>query len=565
MTPASERSAGAPEDASVSERSIEGFVRRHLAIVGVVTLVTGWLSYAYFHIDEYFQVLEWTRFHLDQVEAWALPWEHASRMRPWLQPFAYWLVGRALEIVGSRDPFALACVCRLVTGALNVAALALFLRTALPWLPTLPEKRVFVRLATLLGFLPYLFVRTSSEAAAIGACTAAFAILLRGAAPDGPRTWSVPALGRPMPAFVGGLLFGVAFEARYQTAILALGVVAWLRIVGRASLRAIAALAFGGGAMLVVGALVDRWGYGTFCFPAFTYFQANILEGASGLFGADPPFAYFWMLPANLFAPIVVVLLLTAVIGFYRAPRHPITWAALPFFVVHNLIAHKEERFLFPLAILSAAFIPMAFAPSAMAGTSGAGSPSPPLRAGSPVAASATPMLPHRRGDGLAAFVWSRRDRGGLRALVVVLALWNGAVAMLLAVYPIGWNHHVPFARFVEREMGSTIHAHALPEFDLGLPAFHPRTYDIEKADASVVAQRLAEGTAKPYLIVDDAVLHTGEPAIDEHAVLVYTELPFADDPARRRWLADRVAAYNAYAKPPLRPVRYRSLYRLVR
>jgi phosphatidylinositol glycan class B len=44
-----------------------------------------------------------------------------------------------------------------------------------------------------------------------------------------------------------------------------------------------------------------------------------------------------------------------------RDPKNPYLWCFLPFFAVHSLIAHKEMRFLFPMAFLAAAIWMSAF------------------------------------------------------------------------------------------------------------------------------------------------------------------------------------------------------------
>ncbi|MBX3204851.1 MAG: hypothetical protein KF764_07270 [Labilithrix sp.] len=516
------------------------FARAHLAATLAVTCVTAWFSYAYFHNDEYFQVIELTRAKLGDVDPRLLPWEHAQQMRPWLQPFVYWIVARSLGAVGVRDIFDLAFAFRLLTGIANVGALALLLRATLPWMKTDDEKRMHTRVVTLLGFLPYLFVRTSSESGSTAALTAGFALLLEGATPseDG-RAWSVPALARTGRALSAGLLFGFAFEMRFQTAIVALGLLAWARVVGRASLRGLGGVALGGALALALGALVDRWGYGAWTFPAWTYFQANIVEGAAGLFGSDPPFAYLWMLPANVFFPVVLALLALAGLAWTRCPRHPVTWATLPFFVVHNVLAHKEERFLFPMAALSTVLVTMALGPSFASSRSG--------RVG-------------RAAERLAGWGFLRRRAWPGRGLAGA----SFAGMALLAFVPLGWHHNVRFTRFVHDTFGDELHATALPEIDLNLPAFHPRVYDVDKADPAEIARRIEAGTAREWLIADRPMLRTGT-SLDGHAVLVYSELPVWRDPALAAEAMRLVDAYNASAPAPLRRLRFRSLYRLPR
>ncbi|AKU94219.1 Mannosyltransferase [Labilithrix luteola] len=497
-------------------------VRPYLLANLALTSVTAYFSYAYFHLDEYFQVLEFARFKLGDVQAWSLPWEYTAQMRPWAQPYLYVLVAKGLGIFGLRDPFALAFVFRLLTGLASWGALALFLRTTVPWLATVEEKRLHVRVATLLGFLPYLFVRTSSETASMAAFTAAWAIALEGRR-DASLVLSLPR------AFLVGILAGLAFEFRFQTVFLALGLFAWLAVIARISPRVLGAMVLGGTAVVASSLLVDHAGYGAWVFPPLTYARTNLLEGVAAFFGADPPFAYAWMLPANLFFPIVVVLLVLAVVAWIRHPRNPLTWTTVPFFLVHNLLSHKEERFLFPMAILATGFVVMAIGPSS----------------GRPLRISA----------------WGWKHRQGV--LAASLTAWSTVVMLLLAIWPIGWNHHVRFQRHIYETIGGDLHAYALPDFDLGLPAFHGPVYDVEKQTPEQIAADLDAPGARAWLITDSPSLHTGVGKLDRRATLVWSEVPFFEHPALASFFVRLADGYDAHAKAPLRPIHFRSLYRL--
>lgn len=512
-------------------------VRKHLAVTLAATCVTAWFSYACFHNDEYFQVLELTRWKLAPADVAALPWEIGERLRPWFQPFLYWLIARGLAVFGVRDIFTLAFFCRLLTGLTSVGALALFVRTTLPWQGSPDEKRVHLRVATMLGFLPYLFVRTSSETGSMAALTAGFSLVLEGARPPLQRedgAWSVPMLERPARVLLAGFLFGLAFEMRVQTVLVGAGVVAWVLVIGR-SLRGALLLTIGGGLALVVGAVIDRWGYGLWTFPPWTYFCVNAIEGAAAFFGTSPPFAYLWMLPANVFMPVVAALLLLAFLAWWRAPRHPVTWATLPFFVVHNLISHKEERFLFPIAILSTAFVTMALGPSTRAASSGS------------------------RIEGLAYWGWSRRMRWPGRLLMGA----SLAGMTFLAFIPLGWNHNVRFTRFLHDHIGDEVHAAVLPGIDLHLPAFHPGIYDVERAEPEELARRIESGTARTWLITDRPTLHTSSALLDTHAKLVYSELVVYRDPEMTERIMRLVDAYNLHLGSWFRPLHFRTLYRI--
>ena len=138
--------------------------------------------------------------------------------------------------------FDIVFVLRLVTGLFSLAALAAFARAVLPTIEGEEEKRAFVRYLPLFGFLPYLFVRTSSET-----FSAAFFALALAVALDEKFA---PRLA------LAGLFCGLAFESRYQTGLLGLGLV---RLAGgdrRACVLAGLAAFLGGGLVaLAIGAM----------------------------------------------------------------------------------------------------------------------------------------------------------------------------------------------------------------------------------------------------------------------------------------------------------------------
>ena len=169
----------------------------------------------------------------------ALPWEFTARIRPWTQPLIYYAIAKPLLWLGVSDLFTVVFVLRLLTGLFSLAALAVFARAILPTIPGEEEKRAFIRYLPLFGFLPYLFVRTSSEtfSAAFFALGLATAI--------GPASAARLALA--------GLSCGLAFESRYQTALMTLGLFGWLAIVARIRIPLLAAFVAGG-----VAALLER-------------------------------------------------------------------------------------------------------------------------------------------------------------------------------------------------------------------------------------------------------------------------------------------------------------------
>jgi phosphatidylinositol glycan class B len=451
-------------------------LRRSLIILGAVTLVTAWFSELFYFPDEHYQVLEFMSYKMGITPASALPWEFSARIRPWFQPLLYFLIAKPLTLLGLKDMFAIAFILRLATGLFSLTALALFARAVLPTIAGDEEKRAFVRYLPLFGFLPYLFVRTSSETLSAGFFAIGLALAL------GEKSATRLALA--------GLFCGLAFESRYQTALLGLGLFAWLTVVARARLASLVAFLGGGLAALAVGALADRWGYGAWLFPPYDYVQVNIVQGvAARTFGREPVFAYLYLLPAQHFFAITLVLMAGAVAMWLRNPRHAVTWATLPFVLTHAGIAHKEARFLFPLVILATAFPVLGF----------------------------SPRLP--RWQKAFTRVWGWRKSWAAKAVTVLSVL----LMVYFAVYPFGVRPHMSMARYLYRDWQGTVYSFATP-FQ-SYPMYRVRGFQsLKLKDAAQLETLLRQG---PVPLMEETpappILPTGA-----CGTLLYSEFPLA-------------------------------------
>lgn len=403
----------------------DGVLNRSFAILAVVTLVTAWFSETFFFPDEHFQILEFMAMKLGITAPADLPWEFGARARPFMQPFLYYLIAWPLRALGLTDVFALMTVLRLVTGVVSLAALLIFAKSFIAGLERDDEKRAFARMLPFMGFLPYLFVRTASETAACAFFMFALVLALNGG-------WKRLALA--------GFLAGIAFECRYQTAFMTLGLFAWLWLQARVKPRALAAFVAGGLAAVAVAAVIDRWGYGVWCFPPWNYVDVNIIQGvAAKTFGSSPFYAYFYLAPGTIFAPITAMLMIAGVVAAIRAPRHVVTWVTVPFFLIHCIMAHKEERFLFPLAILSTTWPVLAFS-----------------------------RLPKW---------WALRRSWAAKAVG-----WSAVAAMaFLAVYPFGIRPHMKMAKYLYRHFPAGLHAYSFEtqRFDT-YPMARPKPYRVD-------------------------------------------------------------------------------------
>jgi hypothetical protein len=500
--------------AQPDSRLTPGEVRAYLTASLVAIVVTSFFSVTFFHPDEQFQVLEFVGLKLGRTRSADLPWEFHDRMRPWLQPAAYYVLVRGAKWFGVDDPFAQAFLFRLASGTLAWVALGRIVRTSLRWCDDRTTALVQIRAMTLFGPLPYLAVRTSSENASCSLVTIGFCLILDALqGHEAPRAAAArlparPGMSRPV-AFSAGGLFGLAFECRYQTAILLAGLLAWLVWFRRIRAPAGLWLAAGVAAALLLGLLVDRWGYGAWSFPPAPYVYRNVVDHvAARRFGVDPFYGYVYLLPANLFAPVVVVLMATVALTWMRHPQHPVTWTTLPYALVHCALGHKEERFFFPMLLLATASVTLGLSPR---------------RRTSALPAWLTGVA--RLGDGVARRLWSWR--GGWWARLV--AADNGLGMLVLAVYPLGWRPHLTFYEYVDHHIDRAAHFWRLGDWDFPeYPFFRRGTWRVEPLPAppDVPPATADNGPVPPDYIVAPLPYDVPAATACRTPELVYSEFP---------------------------------------
>jgi GPI mannosyltransferase 3 len=472
-----------------------GVLNRSFAILAAITVVTAWFSETFFFPDEN-RVLEFMGYKLGLVAPDELTWEWPDRIRSFTLPALYYLIARPAIALGLSDMFAVKALLRLTTAVVSLAALLSFARWMQGDLQRDDEKRAFARLLPFVGFLPYLFVRTASETAAAAFFTFALVLAVRGG-------WK-----RMLAA---GALCGIAFECRFQTAFLTLGLMAWLWLQARTKPEKIAAFAGAGLAVVGAAALIDYWGYGVWCFPPWNYVNVNLIQGVAAKdFGTSPFFAYFYLELANIFAPVVALMMIAMVFAAIRNPRHVVTWVTVPFFLVHCFMAHKEERFLFPLAILATAWPVLAF--------------------------WGMPKL------------WDWRKSWAAKAVG-----WTAVAAMaFLAVYPFGIRPHMKMARYLYRTFPSGLRAYSFDDEPFAsYPMVRPKPYRVDKlADIQALDAALAKGPV--YLFSDTPTLPVTLPQ-GVGAQLEYSEFVLAQTNAAAATKA-MCAAADLKRKGPIHP-----------
>ena len=332
-------------DGEISDRR---FPRPYLIAAVLLLLFTCWRSVGFHQGDEHFQILEFAAYKAGAVAEDQLAWEFAERMRPATQPALAYVVYRAFGLFGPPNPYHVAFFLRLLSAAafLGVAVWT-YRRFATRF--AAPTLLRWFALALLFNWASvYSGVRFSGENWS-GLAVAAGLLLYPLAPATDARRFTPGRDGGAAAVFGAGLLFGLAFLLRYQTAILVVGFGAWLLFVARERWPRLALVVAGGLAALAVGTLLDRWLYGEWVIAPWHYVRSNLVEGKAATFGTAP----WWYYVEKTFergVPPLSLLYLAAPLWFgWRFRRDPLVWMWVPFLAVHLYLSRKDLRFLFPL------------------------------------------------------------------------------------------------------------------------------------------------------------------------------------------------------------------------
>ena len=329
---------------------------RKLIILGIVIhIITAIFSVGYYHVDEHFQILEFTSIKLGIAEAEQLPWEYQAHLRPAVQPaFAYILI-KIVNSLALDNPFFHATLLRIISAILSLYCLYLLILSLNRQIKYDHLIKYFVFLSLMIWFLPYLHVRYSSENWSGIFFWIGFALLFL---KKGEEQQSVKSFGKIL--FVG-LILGLAFILRYQIGLSIAGLVLWLIIIKKEKRSILSVLISGIMIFIIVGILIDKWFYNEWTFTAWNYFKVNLLEGKTSDFGVQPWWYYLEEIIVKGVPPFSLVIIFSVILVWYKYPKHAVTWITIPYIIIHTLIAHKELRFLFPMVYILPFIIVLSF------------------------------------------------------------------------------------------------------------------------------------------------------------------------------------------------------------
>jgi phosphatidylinositol glycan class B len=306
--------------------------------VVLVYFITAFNSHGFYHADEHYQIIEFAGLKLGTNSTTELAWEYEAQIRPALQPTVCFAILKALNFIKITDPYSQAFMLRLLTAIMALLIISYFVKQSKDQFKSEKTKKTYYLLSFLLWFIPLISVRFSSETWSGLLFLLSLGIFLN----------SETGLKKPL---LIGVVLGFSFLFRFQTIFLIFGFLFWLLIIKK-QLRFILQIGIGFLPVLLIGFLIDSWFYNIWVFTTWNYFYVNIIEGAASGFGVSPWYYYLEKLitfPSYFIGIPLAVAFITLII---KRPKNIYLWCIIPFFVIHSIIPHKEERFLFPIVFL---------------------------------------------------------------------------------------------------------------------------------------------------------------------------------------------------------------------
>lgn len=331
-----------------------GNLKPHLVYLALVGVIGVFFSIGYLYPDEHFQIIEFANAAIGRGSFDQLAWEYGSRIRPWLQP---WLAAIPLKFgfLVSNSPFVAIKFVKGLSVFFVVVATSYFLGRGNYDLDGLnPKERQLggILLSTSV-LLSQMVASTNSEIFAAAWLMVLLGYMGRNFGPDRNE--------KAAQHFWCGCLNGVMFFSRFQMGFVYAAIGIWLFVIRRSSLKNLSINVLGFLTASLPFVLLDSMMYGGFVVTPVNYFRANIIEGVASRFGVSPWYAYFFEFGTSGRLVGGFLSFATLIMMLFVRPKSLLAWIFWFFVFGHSVVAHKEERFLFPVLIVTPVCWPLMF------------------------------------------------------------------------------------------------------------------------------------------------------------------------------------------------------------
>ena len=316
----------------------------------VIHVTIAIFSTGFFHFDEHYQILEFLGVKLHMTPANELPWEYQYKMRSWTQAGLYFLIAKCLGNFGIENPVMLAFYFRLFTSLTGWLSLCTLGFSVFFLFENDIKRKWAIILSTLTWYIPFIQTRASSEGLGTNVFILGLSMMIWGLMKMQTQKKFPLSL-----ALASGVFFGLSFTFRFQLGLTIMFSWFWAFFFKKMPVSKAFSILFGIVAMIFLEVLVDYWGFGTWTFTPWNYLYQNLILNKASDFATFPWYYYFTESIKKGIFPLSLLLVFSQVLFWIKKPRHLISWATFPLFLVHTLIARKALRFLFPIAV----FIPL--------------------------------------------------------------------------------------------------------------------------------------------------------------------------------------------------------------
>ncbi|MFA8301410.1 MAG: hypothetical protein ACEPOV_14680 [Hyphomicrobiales bacterium] len=318
-------------------------LRKHnLILIGIIVyLITAVNSKGVYHADEQYQIIEFAGLKTGTHSEKDLAWEFKKEIRPSLQPTVCFIIFTVCKVFNITDPYDQALILRILSAILALISITFFINVTSRQIQNKSLIPYYKLLSYFLWFIPFISVRFSSETWA-GLC---FLLAI---------SLYISHFKASTKYIFTGILLGVSFLFRFQIAFAVLGFGLWMLIIDKQHIKKVLIIAIFGIITLSFGFLIDCWFYGKIVFAPWNYFYINIIEDAASGFGTSPWYFYLKEIIFRSTPYIGIPILLSFILFIIKKPKSLVIWCILPFLIIHSIIPHKEDRFLFPMVF----FIP---------------------------------------------------------------------------------------------------------------------------------------------------------------------------------------------------------------
>ena len=317
------------------------------AIALAVYVVTAYANYGFHHADELFQIIEYAGIKSETFTP-CIAWEYEAQIRPMLQPAICACFLKFFSLFSVSDPFVISLAMRLFTALISFLAILLFVKNTACRIQNQRHRTIYLALSLLMWFIPYIACRFSSET--FGGISLLFALAIYFSEKKGLLL-----------RILLGFCLALSFIFRFQMGVAIFGFGLWALIIDKRGWRYFLAPAISFFlAYLALGVGVDSWFYGGFVFTPYNYVKVNS-EVSAAWFGSEPWWFYLYNLVSYPTYFVGIPLAIAIIYLLLRNPKNPYLWCFIPFLIVHSVVAHKEVRFLFPMAFLFPAMLMSAF------------------------------------------------------------------------------------------------------------------------------------------------------------------------------------------------------------